>query len=379
MNKYVTENIPITELHFDANNPRLAEFDLTSKASEEEILKLLWETMSIDEIILSIASSGYFAHEPLIVIDQSKKNTKQKDYVVIEGNRRLAAVRSILNPKIISNYSLNQKSIAVPRNIVKELDSLPCIIVNSREEAWRYIGFKHINGPAKWGSFAKAQYIAQIRNEFSIPLEKIAVQIGDTHKTVQKLYQGLMVLEQAEKAKVYRRDDVSGSRLYFSHLYTAITYEGIKLFIGLESGQEDVEQPIPKNKIENLKELLIWLFGSKKMSIEPVVRTQNPDLRRLDSVVKKKEATMALRNGSPLLVAYELSQPSDEIFETNLILAKQHLQKAQSFVSFAYKGERGMLETADDINNLASNLYEIMNKKFEEIKKIKSGKQSNKA
>ena len=43
------------------------------------------------------------------------------------------------------------------------LNRIPVIFVNERKDAWKYIGFKHINGPAKWGSYAKAQYISQIK------------------------------------------------------------------------------------------------------------------------------------------------------------------------------------------------------------------------
>src|SRR5207237_5505453 len=99
--------------------------------------------------------------------------------------------------------------------IKEKLKTIPVIFVDSRKQAWKFIGFKHINGPAKWGSYAKAQYISQIRNEFNISLQEIALQIGDTNKTVQKLYQGLQVIEQAESIDRFNRSDIQASRLYF--------------------------------------------------------------------------------------------------------------------------------------------------------------------
>lgn len=98
MNKYNIEFAKTDDLHFDYKNPRLAEFNLDSTNPPEEILKILWETMSVEEIILSIASSGFFNHEPLIVVTEKIKRTPS--IVVIEGNRRLAAVKAILNPNI---------------------------------------------------------------------------------------------------------------------------------------------------------------------------------------------------------------------------------------------------------------------------------------
>lgn len=262
MNKYDIEFAKTDDLHFDYKNPRLAEFNLDSNTPEEEILKILWETMSVEEIILSIASSGFFNHEPLIVVTEKIKRTPS--LVVIEGNRRLGAVKAILKPNILEDYGISFPNINIPAGIRKEIEKLPIIKVDTREEAWKYIGFKHINGPAKWGSYAKAQYIAQIHKDFNIPLDDIAVQIGDTHKTVQKLFQGLMVIDQAEDKKVFDKSDIVGTRLYFSHLYTALTYEGVENYLGLKDVSEETPNPVPVEKEEDLGQFLTWLFGSKK-------------------------------------------------------------------------------------------------------------------
>jgi hypothetical protein len=84
------------ELCFDEKNPRLVEMGYAADVSEEEILKTLWYAMDVRdvrEIVLSIAASGFFSIDPIIVDKSSGKN------IVIEGNRRLAAVRIIRNPE----------------------------------------------------------------------------------------------------------------------------------------------------------------------------------------------------------------------------------------------------------------------------------------
>ncbi|MGH2647786.1 MAG: hypothetical protein ACRDE8_09480, partial [Ginsengibacter sp.] len=154
-----------------------------------------------------------------------------------------------------------------------------------------------------------------------------------------------------------------GSRLYFSHLYTALTYEGVKDYLGLKDVSEETPNPVPSEKEAELGEFLTWLFGSKKKNEEPVIRSQNPDLRRLDAVLKNKEATIALKNRTSLVSAYEMSQPGEDIFEQSLVSAKQNLQKAHSFLSFAYKGELEPLKIAGNIANLAEDLYSSMEAK----------------
>lgn len=350
-------------LFFDIRNPRIAEFSPSSKTPENEIIKILWDVMGVEEIVLSIKASGFFEHEPLIAVKEDGKN------IVIEGNRRLAAIKCILHPNIADLIGINKNSLFVPEEYKDTLKEIPVIFVERRQDAWKFIGFKHINGPAKWGSYAKAQYISQIKNEYDISLSDIASQIGDTHKTVQKLYQGLQVIEQAEELKVFDREDITANRLYFSHLYTALTYEGYKEYIGLINVAEDVKNPVPGDKKENLKELLTWIYGSRKQEIEPAIQSQNPDLRRLEAVLKSREAIHALRDGAPLFQAYEISQPKDETFEQSLLEAKRALQKAQSYQTEGFDGkDESLLKQAASIARIAEELYDFMETKWRNIK-----------
>ena len=86
------ERLPVSTLSFDPKNPRLPEFELTDDSTESEIIQVLWDAMDVRELVLSIGASGFFSHEPLIVDRENGKN------VVIEGNRRLAAVRMPTSP-----------------------------------------------------------------------------------------------------------------------------------------------------------------------------------------------------------------------------------------------------------------------------------------
>lgn len=362
MNQQIQFEAP-GDLHFDYRNPRIAEFLPTADTPEREIIKTLWNVMGVEEIVLSIRASGFFKNEPLIVIEEGGKK------VVLEGNRRLAAVKCILDPQIADFIGINKNTLSVSAKVKESLGEVPVIFVDDRKDAWKFIGFKHINGPAKWGSYAKAQYISQIKNEFDIPLEEIASQIGDTHRTVQKLYQGLQVIEQAEKLNVFDRRDIQASRLYFSHLYTGLTYEGFKNYIGITGIPESRQNPVPENKKGELGELLTWIYGSKKESIPAAVQSQNPDIRRLDAVLKNREAIHALRDGVPLYQAYEISQPKEETFEQSLLEAKRALQKAHSYQTEGFDGkDENLIKQASSIAKLAEDLYDLMEKKYFSIK-----------
>jgi hypothetical protein len=125
--------------------------------------------------------------------------------VVIEGNRRLAAVMILLDAEVRKRLKIADLSSISPA-AAKALGTLP-ILRTTREGLWQYLGFKHVNGPAKWSSYAKAQYIADVRQSFGVPLEAIASQIGDRNRTVQRLYRAMMVIRQAEEAGVFKREN----------------------------------------------------------------------------------------------------------------------------------------------------------------------------
>jgi hypothetical protein len=357
--KKTIEIVNPSTLSFDYRNPRIAEFSITENVQEKEIIKILWNVMGVEEIVLSIKASGFFDNEPLIAVRENGKN------IVIEGNRRLAAVKALINPQLADFIGINKNVLFISLEMRNELDSLPVIFVDDRKEAWKFIGFKHINGPAKWGSYAKAQYISLIKNEYNISLEQISYQIGDTHKTVQKLYQGLQVIEQAERKKKFSRSDINAPRLYFSHLYTGLAYEGIRNFIGIMDVSEEVSNPVPEDKLENLELLLLWLFGSRLRCCGPIIQSQNPDLRRIEAIVKSKEAIYALKDGVSLASAYDISQTKDETFERSLLEAKRALQKAQSFQTEGFDGEDpAIVALCKSISTIADELYESAEKKM---------------
>jgi hypothetical protein len=340
-------------LFFDAKNPRLVEFVGKQTPSQDELLEFLWTEMAADEVAMSIAADGFWDYEPLIVAVENDRN------VVIEGNRRLAAVKLLLDAEIRRKLKATDLPKASAATIQDLQVGLP-VIVRTRKEAWRYLGFKHVNGPAKWDSYAKAQYIGQVHNEYGIPLEDIAAQIGDRHRTVQRLYRALMVIEQAERESVFNREHRSRRHFSFSHLYTGLDYEGFEDFLELSDADAEKEDPVPPSRIKELGEVCKWLYGDKRDDITPLIQSQNPDLRNLAEVLTNDDAVSSLRTGMPLSLAVEVSRGDDTIFRQSLTESKQALQKAHSTLSTGYDGNTSLLRVADEVATLTYDLAEQM-------------------
>ena len=352
----IATEIDVDQLAFDVRNPRLAEFSESPIQNEMDIMKILWDTEDVQELVSSIAASGFFRHEPLIVVEESDK------YVVIEGNRRLAAVRAIRNPEVARQVRANIPPVST--DLLDSLNRLPCL-VDTREDTWRFLGFKHVNGPAKWGSYAKARYISWVYQTFGEPLLEIAQQIGDNHNTVQRLFRGLKVIEQAEAWDVFHREDRWNRHFSFSHLYTGLSYPGISSFIGVVSEEAEDPNPVPAGKKEELGELCVWLYGSKRKDAQPIIRSQNPHLRQLDAVLGNRSAIASLRNTRNLQASFTESRPATNRFEESLVAAMDNLREARAMLSDGYDGSGELLATAERVVALATDLQaEMIRKQF---------------
>ena len=349
-----TEMVAVRDLEFDRSNPRLAEYNIKPNEPEENVIKILWDAMDVRELVQSISASGFFAHEAVIVSKEGGKN------VVIEGNRRLAAVKVLLNDALAKKNGWDIHPLEEGRR--KSIESIP-VVFSDRKESWKFLGFKHVNGPAKWSSFAKAKYIADVHRKYKISLENIANQIGDRHNTVQRLYRGLMVIEQAEREKIYDPENRFRNRLAFSHLYTGLDYEEISDFIGIKPEVSESDSPVPPEKRAELGELLVWLYGDKKENKPPVVESQNPDLKRLREVIGKRESLAALRAGTELSKAHEISRPPSAVFEESLLAAKRDLTTAKAHLSTGYDKSEELLRIAGSIAGIADSVYDEMERK----------------
>lgn len=344
------EPLAVRTLLFDTQNPRLRGEE-GEDLTQQQIFETLWRDFAVSEVAASIAANGYFEYEPMFV------TTEEGDPVVIEGNRRLAAVKALigeLTPPAVTLPKINKTA-------REKLEYVPAMQA-TRSDLWQYIGFKHVNGPQAWRSASKASYIAWVHNDVGVPLNEIARRIGDQHSTVQRFYRSLMIVEQAEEADVWQRSDRYKEHFSFSHLYTGMDYSGIQSFVGARPTADESKRPIPKDKLSELGELCVWLFGSKSRNKPPLVQSQNPDLRILDGVLHDRNGIAALRKGLPLRVSEDISKGDSQLLREALVTAKDELQTARGRVLTGYDGQSDLVTLADDIVELAIAILDDLRK-----------------
>src|SRR3989339_2230717 len=176
-----TRGCPIELLQFDRTNPRLVTGDEYQTASNEDIISALNEIASLDELITSITTNRDLDLEPLIVLGDACG-----PFRVLEGNRRLATIKLILDPDLAKRCR-----ISLPKNInpavIQSIKKVTIWRVVSESDAQAFIGFKHINGPHRWDAYAKARFVSDwYKREMAncLTIDAISRQLGDDNDTI---------------------------------------------------------------------------------------------------------------------------------------------------------------------------------------------------
>ena len=342
---------PPSALHLDPDNPRLADKSF-SVENQDEILRWLWRNKSVNELVDSILANTFWKHEELFVTEEEGR------LVVVEGNRRLAAVKVISDPDLRERLGIQLAS-DPSEQVLDSIRTLP-VIHATREELWGFVGFKHVNGPQAWDSIAKAEYVFRVRRDFGLSLADIASGIGDRHETVSRLYRGYVVLRQAQEEIDFDPTDTPHRRFPFSHLWTALGYLSVREYLGVGAEELETEDPIPSERLPQLEHLMRWLFGSVSKGIEPRIRRQNPDLRHLARALKVPKGVALLEDGSRLSVALNASLGDAHLFRAALTRAETSAKESMRFVSTGFHGEEDLVETGEKLLQLAKSLHRHM-------------------
>ncbi len=145
--------LPVRQLHFLQDNPRLA--DPAQQKSDAQIIEELCQNEGIEDLANKIADVGWLRTERLIAVLEEQK------HVVYEGNRRLCALRLLLNPTLApakrqEAFKRLAEKAAPPRKVHVE-------VVPTRYDAEVAMYAKHaVQAYSKgWSPLQQAQWIVQ--------------------------------------------------------------------------------------------------------------------------------------------------------------------------------------------------------------------------
>jgi hypothetical protein len=239
----------------------------------------------------SIAGHGYFSSEPLIVIPGSEPET----WTVVEGNRRLAALIGLTDAETRAQFAEPQRwQDLAARSKISPTDSIPVVVAPNRESVTPIVGFRHISGIMQWQPFAQATYISALVDEGKTYAE-VAQLIGIEKKKVSDLYRDQAIVTQAQSLGLH----TGNMERAFSLLTVGMSVTKLRDHVGAPLGSRLTpgQDPIPGDKVEELTELVAWIFGDGQN--EPVI-SDSRQMSSLGNVVASPVGLRALRDGDTL-------------------------------------------------------------------------------
>lgn len=255
-------DLPITELLLDPHNPRLPE-ELQG-ADQPELLRYLNDEAVLDELVRSLNDNGFFEHEPLI----AHYDVEHDGYVVLEGNRRLAALKILLGTPEARDQELEPLLDSPPtKKRLESLRKVPVYVVDDRDEVHRYLGFRHIGGIKTWSAEAKARYLLQESEKAAMrgadnPFLVVARRVGSNSQGVRNSYTALALLRHARDEFGIPVNHVAQSR--FGVWLRCMSAQDVRHYIGLNSARsyQDVRNEIAETDGEHLREVISDLTPS---------------------------------------------------------------------------------------------------------------------
>ncbi len=279
-----SKHVNVKDLLFDPHNPRLpGEFN----GNEKEIFRFLVDEIGVDDLLNSMASSGIIEGDPII----AKPAEAAGKFYVIEGNRRLAALK-LLNGDKIGDGQSEPSLPVIPPETANLLKTVTIQVGWEDEKLEAYLGYKHVTATREWPPEAKARFVLErCKGDFSAEsLSRFAKRLGTTLPTLRRWLIAYLTLKQAEKAG--RFDPAKApSKRYFGTFYTLLGSQEVQKFLALNSEQL-TEAPVPDDHIEELGEFVNWTIGTKKSP--PYVNSRSQ--QKLDAVLASSSGLQHFRN-----------------------------------------------------------------------------------
>ena len=230
--------LSISNLFLDPNNPRYVDSSNEKPIREEHVhedivqekakRRMLEGPHDVAQLRNSIEKIGFLRVDRLVVVELPQKDK----FMVVEGNRRLAALKSLIEMEKAREADLDPEVRAsvevVPVLVIDDEDKV------SRDHTARILqGVRHVASVKPWGPYQEAQLIALMLNEGKT-IPEIKSVLGLSAQRINILRRSYYALAQMSQDPDYGDDAKPG---LFSHFDEALKKPEIRTWLGWDDDQ----------------------------------------------------------------------------------------------------------------------------------------------
>lgn len=302
------QSINLADLLLDPNNPRFSELGEEispipelrfndDKVQASTFAKMKDPVFGVNELRDTIKTLGFLPMDRIVV--RKWKGIPEK-FVVIEGNRRVTALKWLITLNDTGKETFNEQQL-------ENFTQLECLLLNddiAPEMAHLILpGLRHISGIKEWGPYQKAKVIVALRNSGMNPQET-AQSLGLHTRTANQAYRCFMALEQMRKDEEYGEFATPKMYSYFEEVLKKPT---IKQWLGWNDNAEKFEN------FDSLSEFYSWIVPSENN--ESLKLPEALSVRELGKIIQDPDAMKTFRstNGTLLqaLAKYVADHPEE--------------------------------------------------------------------
>jgi uncharacterized protein YerC len=351
----------LDDLYLDPRNPRLGHHITEHELKQTEIREKMG-SWNLEELGHSFMENGQFWTQEALICVREKLRGIGDALVVVEGNRRLAALMFLRDALSGKSSDRAWREIVKGRKVPASLfERIPYLIADDRESVQAFLGFRHVTGIAEWKPAEKAEFIARMI-EAGKSYDEVRKKIGARMDTVRRNYISYRLLLQIEETGAVPREDLEDR---FSVMFLTLRTEGAQKYLNIDiaAPPEKARQPVPKKHLAALKNFALWLFGNSEDDRDPLF-TDSRQADRFGAVLQSPEAVKYLEESSKpdLEVAAKLSG-ADEVVLVKLIdEASENLELALSRVHHIAKTGRDIERATRRLGSNAKQLLSFFPK-----------------
>ncbi|WP_281887831.1 ParB N-terminal domain-containing protein [Paenibacillus sp. YYML68] len=308
----------LDNLFLDPNNYRLHSHARYSPISEDKVTNPLVQKRVLDmicgdnrenirDLIDSFKTNGYLKIDNILV---KKVPGEKNGYVVIEGNRRVATLKSLKND-LEQGYDIGKIS-------EEDFSEIEVVLYDDLDEESYLLlmGLRHVSGIKPWSDFEQAELIMNLHSHFNMDQQEISNRLGISRQEVKRKLNSFIAMN------IYKSDDEFGDNF---HTGMAALFHELMSRPNLREWLGWNESLITFTNIVNLKRFFGWISRDE---LGKVILSKRDQIRDLSKIILDNEALNIMENSKNIEEALDRSNYlTTEGFRKNLKSIKNNISR----------------------------------------------------
>ena len=305
--------LKLGDLLLDPNNPRFSELGeelnpvpegrfADDKVQANTLDKMKTPLFDVAELRDTIKTIGFLPMDRIVVRKWKGQSADgSPKYVVIEGNRRVTALKWLINLHDIGKETFDEEQL-------KNFTDMECLLLNDElapaSASLILPGLRHVSGIKEWGAYQKAKAVHALRKG-GLSSQEAAQSLGLSTKAANNAYRCFLALEQMKSDEEF--GEFAEPRMY-SYFEEVFKRANVKNWL---EWSDEKEQFCAEEKVH---EFYGWMVPQGEDNAEPKL-PEAKSVRDLSQILSDENAlnTLRLPDGtlSRALARFEVDHPED--------------------------------------------------------------------